>query len=73
MSIIKTILLGSTTVALLMANSVGAQESDDNYVIDEVLVTAQKRESSLQTTPLSVSVLTGDELEAIGISTIEEF
>lgn len=68
----KLLRMGGATVALFFALSAHAQDDADNYVIDEVLVTAEKRDSSLQDTPLSVSVLSGDELDAIGISTVEE-
>lgn len=71
MNHIKAVLLGGVMLPLFIASSTGAQKSDD-YVIDEVLVTAEKRDSSLQTTPLSVSVLSGDEMDAMGISTIEQ-
>jgi iron complex outermembrane receptor protein len=36
--------------------------NETNLVLDEVVVTAQKRETNLQDTPISVSVLTGDAL-----------
>jgi iron complex outermembrane recepter protein len=38
----------------------------------EIVVTAQKREQSLQDVPISVNVLTGDSLEANRISSVEE-
>jgi hypothetical protein len=56
MNIIKTLVLGGVTVALLLALPAGARETDDGYVIDEVLLTAEKRDSSSQDTPLPVSV-----------------
>jgi outer membrane receptor protein involved in Fe transport len=42
--------------------------SDYQAPMDEVLVTGLKRESSLQDTPVAISVLGGDELKALGVS-----
>lgn len=48
-------------------------EANSGSLLDEVIVTAQKRESNLQDTPLSISALSGDTMEEIGIDTIEDF
>lgn len=66
----KAALLGGT--ALLLAPAVWAQDdgqvadtgSDSDLVLDEILVTAQKRVQSLQSVPQSVSALSGDDLRA---------
>ena len=39
--------------------------------LEEVIVTAQKREQSLQDVPISVSAMSGDQLNAAGVNTIE--
>ena len=41
-------------------------------VLEEIVVTAQKREQSLQEVPISVSVIGGEKLDAFGIDTFEE-
>ncbi len=41
--------------------------------IEEVIVTAEKREAALQDVPLSITVMTGEDIVNKGISTIEEF
>ncbi len=41
-------------------------------VLEEVVVTAQKREQSLQEVPISVTALSGDQMEALGISDFTE-
>jgi len=41
-------------------------------VLEQVMVTAQKREESLQEAPLSVSVLSGRELEARGVTALTD-
>ena len=39
--------------------------------LEEVVVTAQKREQSLQDVPIAISAMSGDQLNAAGINTIE--
>ncbi len=58
----------STAVTCLsitaLAQSVNAQVSSDSEVtLEEVVVTAQKREERLQDVPISITVLSGDALE----------
>lgn len=45
--------------------------ADDNPVLEEILVTAQKRTQSLRDVPLSVNALSSDKIEAAGITNIE--
>ena len=46
-----------------------AEEADSRSLIEEIVVTAQKRETSLIDTPMSVSVTTGDQIDERGINT----
>ena len=48
------------------SSSAGAQ------VIEEIIVTAQKREQSLQDVPISISTFTGEFLEDSGIDTLQQ-
>jgi outer membrane receptor protein involved in Fe transport len=50
----------------------GVQAQEDQLVIEEILVTAQKREQSLQDVPISVSVMTGDKLIEAGIENLDD-
>lgn len=47
-----------------------AQGADVATMLDEVVVTARRREESLQEVPLSISVLSGDQLERTGVADI---
>jgi len=58
--------LSSGLVALPFAAAV-AQETQEQGRLEEVVVTAQKREQSVQDTPVAVTVLTGDSLVQLGI------
>jgi len=52
--------------------SAGAYAQQDEGVLEEILVTAQKRQESLQDVPVSVAVVTGDRLEEIGIDNLDD-
>ncbi|HEX7781507.1 MAG TPA: TonB-dependent receptor [Sphingobium sp.] len=44
------------------ADAVAAEAAADSAPLEEIVVTAEKRPQSLQTTPISISVLSGDDL-----------
>ncbi|MFV8784232.1 TonB-dependent receptor [Microbulbifer sp. SA54] len=44
----------------------------DDFAIEEVVVTARKREESLQTVPVAVDVLTGAQMQEKGISALDD-
>ncbi len=58
-----------SAISLMVAGSVFAgdaalsQESKTGFVLEEVVVTARKREENLQNTPLSISAFTANELQ----------
>ncbi|MDH4110008.1 MAG: TonB-dependent receptor [Gammaproteobacteria bacterium] len=58
--------LSSGLVALPVAAAI-AQEPQEQGRLEEIVVTAQKREQSAQDTPVAVTVLTGDSLVKLGI------
>jgi outer membrane receptor protein involved in Fe transport len=58
-----------TGALLLAAGTASAQEG----VLEEVTVTAQKREQSLQAVPISVQVLSAQELEDLNISNFADY
>ena len=51
---------------------VHAQESGIDALMEEITVTARKREEGLQDTPIAVSVFSGESLEARGVHRIDE-
>lgn len=60
---------GLTALTVTTAHSqTPVQEETSGETLEEVTVTAQRRTESLQTTPLSVSVLSAEALEAKGVS-----
>ncbi|MEM9624338.1 MAG: TonB-dependent receptor plug domain-containing protein, partial [Pseudomonadota bacterium] len=56
----------------LVVPTVGAEESE-GPMIEEILVTAQKRDQSLQDVPISIDVLGEADLEDLGITDLEDF
>lgn len=50
----------------------GAGLSTERAVLEEVIVTARRREESLQEVPVAVTALGGQELEQAGIETLED-
>jgi len=52
--------------------SSGDRGNTDAAVLTEVVVTAERRRENLQTTPISASVVTGEELSNAGISTVDQ-
>ena len=74
---ISMALVGSVVAATVV---VPAQAQDDNSVaaedsamLEEVLVTAQKREQSLQDVPISIQVLGNRQLENLNVRGFEDF
>lgn len=67
------LLVGSATYIShpVLAQEVGSDEGA--FGLDEIIVTAQKRETSLQDTPISISVLTSGDLSAKGVSELSDF
>lgn len=70
-------LLVDLTLALAVAVSpfccdlAAAQEQADSAVLDEILVTARKRQESLQDVPMSVQAYSGDTIEIERLNNVE--
>jgi iron complex outermembrane receptor protein len=64
------------TIALALSANINAQqnESDGEEIrtLEEVIVTAQKREQSLQDVPVTVSAFSGDFIEQTGVKDIRD-
>lgn len=58
---------------LLLPEAVKAQQAEGvSVLMEEVVVTARKREEGLQETPIAVSAFTGDSLQARGIQRVDQ-
>lgn len=75
--------LASLGVAFVLTGSLAARADDQsastpsqdssaaNEQLGEVVVTAEKRESTVQTTPFSITAFTGEQLQSEGITSVE--
>lgn len=63
-----------TAIALVLAtgSAWSQQVSRNEEGLDEIIVTAEKREESLQKVPVSITAMTGEALAATGISNVED-
>lgn len=63
----------STTVMAAHGADVPQADAEERTGLEEVVVTAEHRETSLQDTPLSVTALSGRQLEAQGLTSLESW
>lgn len=78
----RTILLATTALALpfsaaaqeqkLVQLGAADQQADAKAGLEEILVTAQKVETNLQKTPISISVLGADALQSRGVHSLQD-
>jgi iron complex outermembrane recepter protein len=61
--------LGGSALAAPSASAVAAADSGG---LDEIVVTAEKRNSTVQDTPISMTAISGDQLLSQGITTVED-
>lgn len=64
--------LAISMTATLGTPIVVAQDSGDAVVLEEIIVTAQKREESLQDVPISVNAVSGEKLAQAGIGRLDD-
>jgi iron complex outermembrane receptor protein len=57
--------------ALLLGAPAFAQDADSGEGLDDIIVTAQKRETKLEKTPMTINVVSGDLVSAQGIGEIK--
>ncbi len=62
----------AVTVVCALATGAAAEEGRSSGRIEEIVVTAQKRETNLQDTPLAVSAFSGADLDTAGALEIED-
>ncbi|HEX7853893.1 MAG TPA: TonB-dependent receptor [Sphingobium sp.] len=69
----RTFLLGGSALAtaFLVSAPALAQQNGDNG-IEEIIVTAQKREQSVQDVPIAITALTGDALQANRVMNVQD-
>ena len=73
-SISRHSLLGCTALATLalLPGQAMAQDANENVGLEEIIVTAQKREQSVQDVPIAVTAVSEETLQANRISTVND-
>ncbi|HYE42274.1 MAG TPA: TonB-dependent receptor [Caulobacteraceae bacterium] len=66
------LLRATASAAVLTAVAAGAAQAQEVTSVDEIIVTAQKREQSLQDVPIVVTTLSQAQLENSGVSDIKD-
>ena len=67
-----TSLAGASLLALTLAGQAFAADAPASTEVQEVVVTAQKREQSVLDVPIALTAYSGETLEALGLSEFEE-
>jgi len=74
---LRAIALGASALTSLACGHAFAQEAagqtGDGAAIEEIVVTALKRSTTIQTTPISISAVTEKSLQALGASGIQDY
>lgn len=68
----KRVLLYSSIFALCGGYAFAQESLQGSIGLDEIVVTAQKREQSLQSVPIAVTALTGARVERLQVQTIQD-
>ena len=63
---------GACMVAMASATGAQAQQGQSTNTIEELVVTAEKREQSLQDVPVAISAFTSDKRDLVGINTVQD-
>ena len=75
MNLTKSLLGASAVLSsamLLQVQQANAQSASALAMLEEVVVTARRREESLQDLPLSIAALSADAMQAQGIMSIDQ-
>jgi outer membrane receptor protein involved in Fe transport len=70
---VLTPIAGAVAAALSPGSGALAQDDDDQAGLEEIIVTATKREVSIQDIPASIQAITQESLAAMGARTLEDY
>ncbi|MDH3589620.1 MAG: TonB-dependent receptor plug domain-containing protein, partial [Gammaproteobacteria bacterium] len=65
-------LIAFATATLAPTGSAIAQDDRDSLAVDEITVTARKREESLQEIPIAINAFTADDITEGGLASLED-
>ena len=64
---------GTTAVILTVPAALAQEEAGTTRVLEEITVTASRREESLQAVPIAVQAMSGKKLAELGIDSLEDY
>lgn len=75
MHIRHTLLAAASAVAIMICHETHAEDQEDTGIrrLEQVTVTAEKREQDLQDVPVSISVFTDETRQQLGLQTLTDF
>jgi outer membrane receptor protein involved in Fe transport len=71
-SIVASLLCAAAFVTPTLAAAAGSSPAENNAGLEEIVVTAEKRESTVQATPISITALSATDLAQENIVTVED-
>src|SRR5688572_24907477 len=72
-SALVTVLLGSMSAAQAQTATGSAQAAESGHTVDDVIVTALRRETTVHTTPMAITALTGETLTKAGVLDVLDY
>lgn len=69
---LRSLFVMGASVAALTAGAAPAMAQDSSFTIEELVVTAEKREQSLQDVPVAVTAYTSERRDLLGVATVED-
>jgi iron complex outermembrane receptor protein len=71
---LMAVLMASAAPAAVFAQSAGASApaAENPSVVQEIIVTAEKRSGTVQSTPISMTALSGSQLQAQGVTNLQD-
>jgi iron complex outermembrane receptor protein len=65
-------ILGGSSMGMGISHAATATDTADTGSIEEIVVTAQRRNESIQNVPITIQAVTGEQLKQLNVSTFED-
>ena len=65
---VSTVLSGYTGASWAAADA----DTSESYTIQEIVVTAERRDESIQNVPITIQAITGDQLQQLNVETFDD-
>jgi iron complex outermembrane receptor protein len=68
----KILLASAASLINAVAQTAWAQTESGRHELDEIVVTAERRNTNLQTTPIAATVMTGEDIANAGVTVVDQ-